>query len=116
MEAGKFLGFLLTERGIEENPEKCIAILAIRSPISVKEVQQVFKEEQQVHLDQGVRGGVPQAEGVPSQSPSVVQATAGYSAPPVLRSDRTGDQFGPCAGAGPSAEAYILCEQSIART
>jgi len=41
VEAGKFLGFLLTERGIEANPEKCAAILAIRSPISVKEVQQV---------------------------------------------------------------------------
>ena len=39
VEAGKFLGFLLTERGIELNPEKCAAILAMRSPISVKEVQ-----------------------------------------------------------------------------
>ena len=36
VEAGKFLGFLLTERGIEENPEKCVAIIAMRSPISVK--------------------------------------------------------------------------------
>ena len=41
MEAGKFLGFLLTERGIEANPEKCAAIIAMRSPISVKEVQQL---------------------------------------------------------------------------
>ena len=39
VEAGKFLGFLLTERGIEANPEKCAAIIAMRSPISVKEVQ-----------------------------------------------------------------------------
>ena len=39
VEAGKFLGFLLTERGIEANPKKCAAILAMRSPISVKEVQ-----------------------------------------------------------------------------
>jgi len=41
VEAGKFLGFLLTERGIEANPEKCVAIIAMRSPISVKEVQQL---------------------------------------------------------------------------
>ena len=41
VEAGKFLGFLLTERGIEANPEKCAAIIAMRSPISVKEVQQL---------------------------------------------------------------------------
>jgi len=41
VEAGKFLGFLLTERGIEANPKKCATILAMRSPISVKEVQQL---------------------------------------------------------------------------
>ena len=41
VEAGKFLGFLLTERGIEANLKKCAAILAMRSPISVKEVQQL---------------------------------------------------------------------------
>jgi len=41
VEAGNFLSFLLTERGIEVTPEKCAAILAMRSTISVKEVQQL---------------------------------------------------------------------------
>ena len=41
VEAGKFLGFLLSERGIEANPEKCAAILAMKSPTTVKEVQQL---------------------------------------------------------------------------
>ena len=41
VEAGKFLGFLLTERGIETNPDKCAAILAMRSPATMKEVQQL---------------------------------------------------------------------------
>jgi len=41
VEASKFLGFPLTERGIEANTEKCAAILAMRSPTSVKEVQQL---------------------------------------------------------------------------
>jgi len=41
IEAGKFLGFMLTERGIEANPNKCVAIIAMRSPTSVKEVQQL---------------------------------------------------------------------------
>ena len=41
VEAGKFLGFMLTERGIEANPDKCAAIIAIRSPTSVKEVEQL---------------------------------------------------------------------------
>ncbi|RDX83570.1 Retrovirus-related Pol polyprotein from transposon 17.6, partial [Mucuna pruriens] len=30
--AGKFLGFMLTERGIEANPEKCQAVIKMRSP------------------------------------------------------------------------------------
>jgi len=41
VEAGKFLGFMLTERGIEANPDKCTAIIAMRSLTSVKEVQQL---------------------------------------------------------------------------
>ena len=31
VEAGRFLGFLLTKRGIEANPEKCATIMAMRS-------------------------------------------------------------------------------------
>jgi len=41
VEAWKFIGFLLTERGIEANPEKCASIIAMRSPTLVKEVQQL---------------------------------------------------------------------------
>jgi len=41
VEAGKFLGFMLTERGIEVNPDKCAAIIAMRCPTSVKEVQEM---------------------------------------------------------------------------
>ncbi|RDX58414.1 hypothetical protein CR513_62271, partial [Mucuna pruriens] len=40
VKTGKFLGFMLTERGIEANPEKCQAITNVRSPKSIKEVQQ----------------------------------------------------------------------------
>ena len=39
VEAGKFLGFLLIKRGKEVNLENCTAIIAMRSLISVKEVQ-----------------------------------------------------------------------------
>nr|KYP55588.1 Retrovirus-related Pol polyprotein from transposon opus [Cajanus cajan] len=41
VQAGKFLGFLLTHRGIEANPDKCSAIINMRSPAIVKEVQQL---------------------------------------------------------------------------
>ena len=56
-----------------------------------------------------MRRGIPQTEEVPSQSTSVVQVAAGYSTSSVLRSYRTGDQFGPCARAEPGAEANLLC-------
>ena len=42
VEARKFLGFLLTERGIEVNPDKCAMIIEMRSPSNVKEVQQLI--------------------------------------------------------------------------
>ncbi|RDX86016.1 hypothetical protein CR513_32692, partial [Mucuna pruriens] len=32
VQAGKFLGFILTERGIEANPNNCQAIISMRSP------------------------------------------------------------------------------------
>jgi hypothetical protein len=41
MEAGKFLGFMLTSRGIEANPDKCWAILDMISRKMVKDVQQL---------------------------------------------------------------------------
>jgi len=41
VETGKFLGFMLTERKIEANPDKCAAIIAMKSLASVKEVQQL---------------------------------------------------------------------------
>ncbi|RDX98499.1 Retrovirus-related Pol polyprotein from transposon 17.6, partial [Mucuna pruriens] len=42
VQAGRFLGYMLTERGIEANPEKCRAIINMRSPQNVKEVQQLM--------------------------------------------------------------------------
>ena len=37
--SGKFLGFMVSQRGIEANPEKVRAILEMSSPKTVKEVQ-----------------------------------------------------------------------------
>ena len=41
VKAGKFLGFMLTSRGIEVNPDKCSAVLNMQSPRIIKEVQQL---------------------------------------------------------------------------
>ena len=42
VDGGKFLGFMLTQRGIEANPKKCKAIIEMRSPATIKEVQRLI--------------------------------------------------------------------------
>ena len=39
--SGKFLGFMVSQRGIEANPEKVQAIINMASPMTVKEVQKL---------------------------------------------------------------------------
>lgn len=39
VQAGKFLSFMLTRRGIEENIDKCLEVIDMGIPINVKEVQ-----------------------------------------------------------------------------
>ena len=39
--SGKFLGFMVSQRGIEANPEKVRAIIEMASPRTVKDVQKL---------------------------------------------------------------------------
>nr|KYP39822.1 Transposon Ty3-I Gag-Pol polyprotein [Cajanus cajan] len=41
VQGGKFLGFMITSRGIKANPEKCKAIIQMQSPQTVKDVQRL---------------------------------------------------------------------------
>lgn len=41
LSSGKFLGFMVTKRGMEANPEKIRAIIEMQSPKNVKEMQQL---------------------------------------------------------------------------
>nr|KYP71888.1 Retrovirus-related Pol polyprotein from transposon 17.6 [Cajanus cajan] len=41
VQGGKFLGFMITCRGIEANPDKCQALINMRSPQNHKEVQRL---------------------------------------------------------------------------
>ena len=43
IEARKFLGFMLTHQRIEANPDKCQAILDMKSLTSIKEVQHLTR-------------------------------------------------------------------------
>ncbi|KAL2226355.1 UNVERIFIED_CONTAM: hypothetical protein Sindi_1994200 [Sesamum indicum] len=38
---GKFLGYMVSDRGIEANPKKIQAIINLRSPTTIKEVQKL---------------------------------------------------------------------------
>ena len=40
--SGKFLGFMVSHRGIEANPNKIQAILNMKSPRNIKEVQSLI--------------------------------------------------------------------------
>ena len=42
--SGKFLGFMVSQRGIEANQEKVKAILNMASPKTVKEVQKLTRK------------------------------------------------------------------------
>jgi len=37
----KFLGFMLTHRGIEANPDKCQVVVNMRSPANIKKIQRL---------------------------------------------------------------------------
>lgn len=39
--SGKFLGFMMTERGIEANPDKITALINLKEPTCVKDVQRI---------------------------------------------------------------------------
>ena len=41
VKAGKFLGFMISHRGIEENPEKIEAILNMKAPRTLNELQKL---------------------------------------------------------------------------
>ena len=42
--SGKFLGFMVSQKGIKANPEKVKTILEMSSPKSIKEVQSLTEE------------------------------------------------------------------------
>jgi len=74
VEAGKFLGFMLTERGIKANHDKCTAIIAMRSPTSVKEVQHLT--ERMVALSRFVSAGGEKAFQGPKSRYQSLEKTA----------------------------------------
>jgi len=127
VEASKFLGFLLTERGIKANPEKCAAILMMRSPVSLKEVQQLTGRMVALSrfVSAGGDNGYPYFQCLRRNNRFIcteecekafLKQKEYLASPPMLckpqlgtllrllRYDGAGNQFGPRSGAGPSSE------------
>ena len=46
---GKFLGFLISQRGIEVNPDQCKAIMEMSPPKNPKEVQRLTGRIAAIH-------------------------------------------------------------------
>ncbi|XP_057811428.1 uncharacterized protein LOC131025645 [Salvia miltiorrhiza] len=68
MPFGKFLGYMVTQRGIEANPAQIDSIMKIQSPTCVKDVQKLTGM-----IAAGVRGGITTTQAIPDQpAPSVL--------------------------------------------
>ena len=130
VEAGKFLGFMLTERGIEANPDKCAAIIAMRSPTSVKEVQQVTGRMAALSrfVSAGGEKGHPYFQCLKRNSHFAwtdeceaafiklkeYLATPLMNAPPVIfYCNGAGHQFRVGPRAGPESEAHLFRKQGL---
>ncbi|XP_068477050.1 uncharacterized protein [Phaseolus vulgaris] len=116
VEAGKFLGFMLTERGIEANPDKCAIIIAMRSPTSAKEVQQLTRRMAALSKFASARGekGHPYFQCLKRNSHF---AWTDECEAAFLKLKDYLAMLPFCAGprAGSSAEAHLLCKQGFAR-
>ena len=139
VEAGKFLGFMLTERGIEANPDKCAVIMAMRSLTSVKEVQQLTGRMAALSrfVSAGGEKGHPYFQCLKRNSrfawtdeceaafmmlkeyfgdaTGPLQTSSGRAPPAILRSNRASYQFCGGPGAGLDSKAHLFREQGFTR-
>uniref|UniRef100_A0A251UL60 Uncharacterized protein n=1 Tax=Helianthus annuus TaxID=4232 RepID=A0A251UL60_HELAN len=50
VKAGKFLGYMVTQRGIEASPEQIKALVNIKSPANAKDANRQDSSSEQVHI------------------------------------------------------------------
>ncbi|XP_011102020.1 uncharacterized protein LOC105180058 [Sesamum indicum] len=113
---GKFLGYMISERGIEANPEKISVIMNMRPPKSIKEVQKIAGKlaslnrfisqsvDKGLHFFRILRGAAKFKWDKSSQE--AFDALKRYlSSPPLLTKPRT----------GPSTFTWQFLEKRLAR-
>ncbi|XP_057418168.1 uncharacterized protein LOC130712350 [Lotus japonicus] len=102
--SGKFLGYMLTDQGIELNPDKCEAIKNMKSPRTVKEVQQLAGRMAALgrFLPKGALRALPfyallrkgaNFEWTEEAETTFDQLKEALSSPPVLSSPKPGDNL-----------------------
>ncbi|RDX58270.1 Tf2-9, partial [Mucuna pruriens] len=122
---GRFMGFMLTERWIEANPEKCQAVINMRSPQSVKEVQQLVERITVLSkfISQSAETAMPifdtlRKEGnfawTPESEEAFLRLKALLAAPPILtRPTLASNQAGSGARVILEGPNGVLIEQSL---
>ncbi|GKV06375.1 hypothetical protein SLEP1_g18276 [Rubroshorea leprosula] len=123
VESGKFLGFLVSRRGIEVNPEKIKAIEEMKPPKSIKDVQRLTGQVAALHRKakpgnpeslSGLRSAKPLSKSSrhTSAHPPINQSRRGGDTLPLPRNLRYSSQLGFDKGNSTVTEASLLCKQS----
>ncbi|KAL2251529.1 UNVERIFIED_CONTAM: Retrovirus-related Pol polyprotein from transposon [Sesamum indicum] len=122
VQGGKFLGYMISERGIEANPEKISAIMNMRPPKSIKEVQKLAGKlaslnrfisrsaDKGLHFFKILRGAAKFEWDKSSQE--AFEALKRYlSSPPLLTKPRTGETLYLYLAISENAVSSVLVRQ-----
>ncbi|XP_022851454.1 uncharacterized protein LOC111373186 [Olea europaea var. sylvestris] len=119
---GKFLGFMITQRGIEVNPDKIRAILEMKSPTSRKEVQRLTGRvaalnrfmsqaaDKCYHFFKAI-GGSSDFEWTQECEESLRNLKQSLQEPPVLTSPSPGDVLCLYLAVSPKAVSAVLVKE-----
>ncbi|KAL0374608.1 UNVERIFIED_CONTAM: Ribonuclease HI [Sesamum radiatum] len=105
---GKFLGFMVSQRGIEANPEKIEAIINMQPPGTTKEVQKLTGRI--AALNRFI-SSLRKPEKVPHFTTTLDKAETRRNVVPIFGDIRGGSKCGLGKRRGPRASTHILCQQ-----
>ncbi|XP_077229834.1 uncharacterized protein LOC143862648 [Tasmannia lanceolata] len=120
--AGKFLGFMVSQRGIEANPEKIKAVMELTPPSTIREVQRLTglvaalgrfiskSAERCLPFFNAIRG-IKTAPWTPECQAAFEELKQYLSSPPLLSTPEPGEELILYLSAGPLAVAAVLIKE-----
>ncbi|XP_077217943.1 uncharacterized protein LOC143852446 [Tasmannia lanceolata] len=120
--AGKFLGFMVSQRGIEANPEKIKAVMELTPPSTIREVQRLTglvaalgrfiskSAERCLPFFNAIRG-IKTAPWTPECQAAFEELKQYLSSPPLLSTPEPGEELILYLSAGPLAVAAVLVKE-----